>query len=90
MGLPVGVQAPPWHPGFSRHPDRDDKDVGIDRFDGFSGLFRLAHILFGSERRPIKTDHIVPGSCGLLRLGQRMRIVRIQKDREIVFIADTW
>ena len=67
-----------------------DDDVGVDRFDGFDGLLCLPDVFLEGERGSVEADHIVPGSCGFLSLGQRMRMVAVQEDREIIFIADAF
>jgi hypothetical protein len=36
----------------------------------------------------VEADHVIPGCCGFLGFGERVRVVGVQEDWKIVFIAD--
>ena len=64
-----------------------DKDRRIDGFEGFNGLFGLADVLFERERRQVEDDGVKARLGDIQGVGQRMGVVRIEEDREIVFLS---
>jgi hypothetical protein len=66
-----------------------DNNGRIDRFDGFDRLSGSAHILLEGQRRKVKHDGIKPRLGCFEGLRQGMRMISVEKDREIEFFPQT-
>ena len=64
-----------------------DKNLRIDGFEGFNGLFRLADVLLEGKRRQIEDDGVKARLRDIQCVRQLMGMVRVQKDRIIVLLS---
>ncbi len=63
-----------------------NEEGGVDCFEGLNRLLRLARILLKRQRGRVEDHGVEPHLGGFYSLFQRVRMVRVKKNRKIKFV----